>query len=236
LIPKLGKPKAIQLCKNLHHWVNEEGNLWKIGDAQKLPWYSGLAKKTVEVQQAAYPPAYLDQAIASASLENDQISPWWILGHMLQESRYRTGVVSGAGAVGLMQILPRTGRLIWEIVKWPKEEFYRARLYESGLSVRYGTWYLMRLYEDLKHPIWAMAAYNGGPLRMVEHINKHLHLPFDEVLEEFGSHESRNYARKITDHFVRYLHMYASEDDRLFWTRKLLPPKQVAKPDENVKF
>ncbi len=236
LTQKLGKAQAIKLCIDLHHWVNEEGSLWKIGNAQKLPWYSGLSKQSSEVRQAAYPPAYLDQAIAAASLEKDLISPWWILAHMLQESRYRTGVVSGAGAVGLMQILPRTGRLIWEIIKWPTEEFYRARLYESGLSIRYGTWYLMRLYEDLKHPIWSMAAYNGGPLRMANHIEKNIHLPFDVMLEEFGAHESRNYARKITDHFVRYLHLYATEEERLHWTRLLFPPKTVPTPDHHVKF
>jgi hypothetical protein len=236
LTQKLGKPQAVKLCIDLHHWVNDEGSLWKIGKAQKLPWYSGLAKQSTEVRQAAYPPAYLDQAMAAAALEGDLISPWWILAHMLQESRYRTGVVSGAGAVGLMQILPRTGRLIWEIIKWPTEEFYRARLYESGLSIRYGTWYLMRLYEDLKHPIWSMAAYNGGPLRMANHIEKHLDLPFDEMLEEFGAHESRNYARKITDHFVRYLHMYGTEEERIHWTRLLFPPKKVLIPDHQVKF
>ena len=42
------------------------------------------------------------------------------MAHMLQESRYRPGVVSYAQAIGLLQILGRTGKRIRDALDWPK--------------------------------------------------------------------------------------------------------------------
>ena len=69
-----------------------------------------------------------------------------------QESRYRPGVVSRAGAVGEMQLMPGTARALG------------VDPYDSGQNYRGGAAYLgglMRRYDgDL---VRALAAYNAGP-------------------------------------------------------------------------
>jgi membrane-bound lytic murein transglycosylase F len=75
-----------------------------------------------------------------------------------QESRFDPTAVSFAGAVGLMQVMPRTGR-----------EMGFSALHEPEVSVHAGVLYLRRVYDrlqDVPNPddrLWfALAAYNAG--------------------------------------------------------------------------
>jgi len=52
--------------------------------------------------------------VAAAATEH-RIEPAWIFGVMRRESAFIPEVVSHAGAVGLMQIMPRTGTYIADL-------------------------------------------------------------------------------------------------------------------------
>ena len=88
----------------------------------------------------------------------------------LVESGGDPGARSGAGAMGLMQVMPGTAA---DIARWRGiQGFKTSSLNEPALSIDFGAWYLARqlatfgLAED---PDWrtsvmrAAAAYNGGP-------------------------------------------------------------------------
>jgi soluble lytic murein transglycosylase-like protein len=83
----------------------------------------------------------------------------------------------------------------------------------------------------------AIAAYNGGPRRISEYLQgDNSSLPMDEFIEEIGAHETRNYVRKVTDHLVRYLTIYGSEEERTELLQALLPPAQLPEPEGKVRF
>ena len=81
-----------------------------------------------------------------------------------------------------------------------------------------------------------MAAYNGGPLRVSEHMSLVGRVPFDIMVEEIGAHETRNYASKVTDHLIRYVDLYASDDERTAILTGLLPPIELPMPKNEIHF
>ena len=156
---------------------------------------------------------------------------------MLQESRYKERAQSHAVALGTMQILPRTGRRIAERIGFPKGDFLDDRLFDAGVALRHAAWYLDALRREYRgNVILAMAAYNGGPRRVSEHLGIFRDLPFDAMVEEIGAHETRNYARKVTDHLIRYLDLYADDAERASVRASLLPPHTLPEPLGEIRF
>jgi len=219
---RLGKKRLYRLCDALLFYTGDHGKRWKRQASRRIGWRTQIAQHKPQVRAEAYPLAYYDLSTAAAEVEN--ISPWWLMAHMFQESRYRPEVVSHAQAIGLMQILGRTGKRIHERMNWPHGPFFSDQLYDPALSIRYAAWYLRRLSDDLGHPLLAIGAYNGGPMRFADHQDQFQGQPFDVMVEEIGAHESRNYLRKVADHFIRYLALYASDQEWERWTQQLIPP------------
>ena len=87
----------------------------------------------------------------------------WIRAVMRAESAGDARAVSSAGAMGLMQIMPRT----WADLR------VRHRLgadpYEPRDNILAGTAYLRELYDRYGSPGF-LAAYNAGPGRYMEHL------------------------------------------------------------------
>ena len=87
-----------------------------------------------------------------------------ILAHALQESQFRVGAISPAGARGLMQILPGTADLINK--RRGEGSADRSRLTDPSTNFEYGQSYLEQLSQS-----WmtggllpkVIAAYNAGP-------------------------------------------------------------------------
>jgi hypothetical protein len=88
----------------------------------------------------------------------------------LVESGGNPKAVSGAGATGLMQLMPATAQDIATQRGIP--DFASARLAEPGLNIDFGAYYLSRMlsrFGEVEDPDWrasvdrAAAAYNGGP-------------------------------------------------------------------------
>ncbi|MAD60789.1 MAG: hypothetical protein CMH49_04625 [Myxococcales bacterium] len=230
----LGSRKRFILCDALEYYTGNHGRRWKRQASKRIAWRTQFHKKSPRERVGAYPIAYYDLSLAAAQLE--QVSPWWIMSHMLQESRYRPGVVSYAQAIGLLQILGRTGKRIRDALDWPKGDFFSDQLYDPALSIRYAAWYLHNLSDDLGHPLLAIGAYNGGPMRFADHQDQFKGQAFDIMVEEMGAHESRNYLRKVADHFIRYLALYASDQEWSMWTERLMPPLLTPIPKRSVGF
>lgn len=75
------------------------------------------------------------------------------------ESNFRYDAVSHKGAVGLMQIMPETFE--WLISK-TGEDHEMSKLYDPAVNIKYGTYLLSILYNELA--VWdtVYAAYNAG--------------------------------------------------------------------------
>ena len=105
-----------------------------------------------------YPLIYRD-AVIKASKENN-VPPWLVMGLIRQESRFNKEIRSSAGAIGLMQILPKTAMEIFNKNK------SQLDLTNSTQNIHIGTKYLSKLLNQFDNSIpLSLAAYNAGPSR-----------------------------------------------------------------------
>ena len=112
-----------------------------------------------------YPLEY-DNVVRAYANER-HLDPTLVAAVIYAESRFDPNVVSDAGAVGLMQVLPETGRFIARSTGGT--DFVEADLRDPDLNVRYGTWllgYLMDRYDG--DVATALAAYHAGPANVDE--------------------------------------------------------------------
>jgi len=112
---------------------------------------------------------------------------------MRQESGFNPNAVSGAGAVGLMQLMPGTAAAIGA----PQG----ARLKDPLTSLAYGQKYIQRLLEEpsVKGDLFMMAAaYNAGPGNLIKW-KKSIRGSEDPLLfiESMPSRETRNFVERV---------------------------------------
>ena len=85
----------------------------------------------------------------------------WVYALTRAESIFMEDAQSPAGAMGLMQVKPRTGR---ETARTMGMKFYSSHLLQAKFNVAIGTEYLRKMYDMFNHNIIvATAAYNAGP-------------------------------------------------------------------------
>ncbi len=165
--------------------------------------------------QMAFPRAFPGPVTSYA--KEYKLDPLLLWSLMRAESTYRPGVTSQAGAMGLMQIMPATGR---QIAGWLGQDgFSTTRLREPEHNVRYGALYLSRMIERFRHrgegpesTLWtiskAAAAYNAGPYRVEDWAERALELKLspEAFIEEIPITETRNYVKRILKFYLVYLY------------------------------
>jgi soluble lytic murein transglycosylase len=101
------------------------------------------------------------QAIADAAAANG-VDPYVIAAVINTESGFRDGVVSSAGAVGLMQVMPTTAMAVAARIGL-NQRIDAAALSDPGTNIRIGTAYLAELITRYDGSVdLALAAYNAG--------------------------------------------------------------------------
>ena len=93
--------------------------------------------------------------------EKNNIDPFLVAAIIKNESNFKHHAVSGVGAVGLMQIMPETGR--WIAEQMGLENYKDSDLYITKTNIRMGCWYVGELDHEFKHNMMLlMIAYNAG--------------------------------------------------------------------------
>ena len=124
-----------------------------------------------------------------------------------QESVFDAGARSRAGAIGLTQLMPATAQTLVRSVL--RVRYRRAFLYDPDVNVRLGAAYLRQLLERFdRKPIFALAAYNGGPTRMARILRENPDLQDDELLESHPFYETREYVRRVMLYAESYRALY----------------------------
>jgi soluble lytic murein transglycosylase-like protein len=135
------------------------------------------------------------------------LDPAVLRGLVRQESLFEAKARSRAGALGLTQLLPSTARSVARSVL--RVRYRRAFLYDPGVNARLGAAYLRRLYDLFDgDPIFALAAYNGGPGRMAGVLKNRAALEEDELFESHPAYESRDYVRRVMLFAESYRELY----------------------------
>ncbi len=109
-----------------------------------------------------YPLAHLEGILAEA--EEQQLDPTLVAALIRQESSFNPSATSGAGARGLMQVMPDLGRGMARELGFPTWD--PALLYQPDVSLQLGTIHLASLVRDYAEPARVLAAYNAGRSRV----------------------------------------------------------------------
>lgn len=172
------------------------------------------------------PRAYEDIVVDAAARHG--VEPELLLAVMRVESIYNPRIISYAGAIGLMQIMPRTGRLIANRLE--RDDFTVDRLLEPEVNIEFAAWYLASLIErwDGRIPL-ALASYNGGPHNVRRWLHDHAtSMPLDAFLERIPFSQTHRYVRRVLTHYEAY----RAQDDRQFVQLDVALP--TARPDSTA--
>ena len=129
------------------------------------------------------------------------------------ESGFDSSAVSSKGAVGLMQMMPAT-------FEWLTDDILReylgiGMLYDPETNIKYGTYYLSRLYNRFGDWDTALAAYNGGEgnvsewLKDKKYSDDGIKLKTDKIPDEYS--ETKNYVKKVNKALEKYKKLYKTE-------------------------
>jgi peptidoglycan lytic transglycosylase len=129
-----------------------------------------------------------------------RIDPSLVLAFVRQESRFQPKAVSGAGATGLMQIMPGTANHLDSSVD-------RSDLKDPTTSLDLGQRYITELLDQMNDNLFeTMAAYNAGPGSVWRWIDRPDMDKADPLLfiETMPSPETRDYVRRVMTYYWMY--------------------------------
>ena len=140
-----------------------------------------------------YPLAWHERFAAVADLS--AIPSSWSIGVARNESLFIPDIASSAGAVGIMQLMPATGREVAADLRMPYQGL--ATLVDPDLNIRLGTRYLERMLGQFgRHYVLATAAYNAGPGRVQRWLPAG-DVPADVWIETIPFDETRDYVHRV---------------------------------------
>ena len=125
------------------------------------------------------------------------------------ESNFEPESESGAGAMGLMQLMPST--FDWLQERLEGEVIYTTdALNDPDVNIRYGTYllsYLLELYEVRET---AIAAYNAGTSAVDEWLSDESLSPDGKTLTSIPYEETKEYVSRVSGAYEKYKTIYYS--------------------------
>jgi soluble lytic murein transglycosylase len=151
-----------------------------------------------------YPVEYQELLVEAARREN--LDPALLAGIIWQESTFDPQAVSVAGARGLMQILPSTGR---SLARSMGMRYTESLLFQPEAGLRLGARYFRRLLDAFGGRVErALAAYNAGPGRTGVWTAAMPGATAEQFIESIPYPETRGYVTGILSHREHYRRLY----------------------------
>ena len=137
-----------------------------------------------------FPLAYQDDINKYA--KKNKIDPAWAFAIARRESSFMPDANSGAGAKGLMQIMPATAKQL------ARKSVSTSYLFNAKNNVKLGTLYLKQLSKQYKgNNVLATASYNAGPHRVKKWAKEAVNMPIDMWIETIPYKETREYVKSV---------------------------------------
>jgi len=112
-------------------------------------------------QRLHYPLPEEYRSMIADSAQRHRVNPYLVAAIIQGESKWRSGAVSSAGAVGLMQVLPSTAADLDHAVA-ARFVSSAQKLTDPATNIEFGTAYFRLLVERYNEIEPALAAYNAG--------------------------------------------------------------------------
>jgi soluble lytic murein transglycosylase-like protein/outer membrane protein assembly factor BamD (BamD/ComL family) len=154
-----------------------------------------------EILRLIYPRPY--EGLVQKFSAQRGLDPGLVYALMRQESGFDRKIKSSAGALGLMQIMPATGRTLAR--KEGLSGFEAAMLTDAESNIRLGTAYLQDLKKDYKgNSYFVLANYNAGPEPARRWLREHGDKPLAMMVEDISYWETRGYVKKVMGNYWTY--------------------------------
>lgn len=148
-----------------------------------------------------FPLAHQKQVLTQA--KRQKVNPAWAFAIIRQESAFTADARSHAGAMGLMQLMPRTARRVARSMKLRPPRYYD--LLKIDTNIRLGVRYLKKVQDrNQGHPVLATAAYNAGQRRVIKWLPEQGQVAADIWIETVPFRETRDYLKRVMTYTVIY--------------------------------
>jgi len=155
-------------------------------------------------------PRYYGEAI-DVECKKYGFDPLFIHSIIRQESVYDYKIVSRAGAVGLLQLMPATAA---DVAKKMRIRFAPDSLFNPFYNLKVGIYHVIELMDRFNNSReLTLCAYNAGSTAARDWAQKNKDLEYDQFIEEIGYSETRNYVKKCMRNYLAYRALWQDADD-----------------------
>jgi tRNA dimethylallyltransferase len=139
-----------------------------------------------------------------------KVDPFFVNGIIRQESLFDARALSPAGARGLMQIMPATGKKLYPKTKF-KKPFKTDALFDPDINIRLGVKYVSQLNKRFSNNgIHILISYNAGPHVLKKWLKRFGHLSDQDVfIESIPYPETRRYVKHVLRNLGIYKFLYS---------------------------
>jgi soluble lytic murein transglycosylase len=212
-----------ELALACRHCLDSPAALLALGevyDHHGLPWHSIRLYQRVkdsihwekrrayseEFGYLMYPVPYPVQVLQNAAQYD--LPPHLVYAMIREESRFDRKAVSRVGALGLMQLMPETGRYVARELEMP--QLTEEGLLDPEVNIAFGIWYASSLYDRSGDDyIWMLAAYNAGPANAKRWFgSKRSGADTIQIVDRIDFKETRRYVQRIVESANVYHTLY----------------------------
>jgi soluble lytic murein transglycosylase len=182
----------------------------------RLPW------------QAAYPRPW--DGVVTRESESASIPTALTWAIMREESAFDPDAHSSANAIGLMQLMAATARMLAHGTPLVADE---PSLHRPDVSITLGARFLGSLRSSFaSNPALAIAAYNGGAAAVRRWLGERGADDFDVFVERIPFDETRGYIKRVLSSQAAYAYLYAPKalDELLALPQRASGQEMVASP------
>jgi soluble lytic murein transglycosylase len=223
----LGNGALVDLAaRELQAAANEEKGDWVAPETARLFQENELYNRGIEIMKRAVPnyfamdipalPRSYWEALFPRPYWTDlkrystrnELDPFLVASLIRQESEFNAGAVSHKNAVGLMQLLPVTGK---KVAKEEKLRHFSAnQLLTPGVNLQLGTRYFKSMVDKFGSFEYALAAYNAGSDRVEDWLSAGKYRDPQEFVESIPFTETREYVQAILRNANVYRQLYGT--------------------------
>jgi soluble lytic murein transglycosylase len=157
--------------------------------------------------EALFPKAYWTDLRKFSVLNG--LDPYLVASLIRQESEFNALALSHANAVGLMQLLPKTGKTVAKQVKL--KGYSAPQLYTPAVNLELGTRYFKEMVDKYNGQFeYALAAYNAGTDRVGDWLGQGHYRDPQEFVESIPFTETREYVQAILRNASVYRQLYGT--------------------------
>lgn len=191
----------------LGRWLLDAG---RTEAAVNLGWRAArvLGLHDARVLRLVFPWPFRDLVESEAQKFN--LDPYLLAGLIRQESLFRTGVTSRAGAVGLMQLMPGTAL---QVAQRLGLEWHEGLLGVADANLHMGAAHLASLLRRYRgDEVLALAAYNAGGRPVEQWRRWNPKQDWVQFVERIPYPETRAYVRTVVRNRTLYRALYPATD------------------------